>query len=371
MSLTTRNKKWLSILLNGAATVQLVWFYLAWVPSYLNLVRYEQGGISTPFQYRMAMMLPLRLAHASAFCNSVAAFLSKYPAWFPHGVRPESFAELPVGIASVVAAGLVARALYCASSPSGILSVFVYPLTLLMVMATYASSTMHRLRFVYDMPSLGLFAAGLYLIYFMRSRLLFALLFLVATVNRETTLFLLFLYLLRLWADHKQAAGAAEEPAPEKWYQLRWLPWREGVLIAMLGASWLCWHVWVVQHFAANESEARPRILLNIGLLLVPISWLQVGSCFAFCGPLLLLYRRRIQEPVLRAWFWIFPIWGVFMLKYGLFLEPRIFGELIPYVACIIALGIEQQVLSRAAAWLQETRYTSVHDAEAQSPLFV
>lgn len=342
MSAERKSKGRLAFAMNAAATVQLVWFYIALVPSYLNLDKYEQGHISTPFQYRLLMMLPLRLAHHSITCQHVATWLSGLHGWFPRGVRPESLVELPIDVAAVAVAGFVARAIYRSSSRTGLLTPFVYPLTLLMIAATYALSTMHRLRFIYDLPSLGFFAAGLALIYFRKPRAWFAVLFLIATVNRETTLFLLLFLVLRVWTDAgPKFAGA------RAFVSLRWLSRGDGVLLSSLLASWAGWHVWVAHHFAANPSESKPRLLLNLWTILFPTSWLQLVSCFAFCGPLLLVYRRSLTDPVLRAWFLVLPVWGVFMLHYGVLMETRIFGELIPYIACVVALGVEREVLAR------------------------
>ena len=191
----------LTLLLNAAATLHFVWFYLALVRCYLNLDSYEAGTANTPYQYRLLLMLPLRWAHGSAACQSLAAALTSMRPWFPLGVRPESIVEFPLDVVSVILAGLVARQIYKSASPTSLLTPLVYPLTLLMVAATYAFGTMHRLRFLYDLPSLGFFAAGLYLLYFRKPRWQFALLFCIATLNRETTLFLLALFVLTRWLD--------------------------------------------------------------------------------------------------------------------------------------------------------------------------
>ena len=309
----------LEVVLNAAATVQAVWFYLAYVRCYVDLAKYEAGVAHTPYQYRLLLMLPLRWAHGSALCAAVAGGLTHLHAWFPTGVRPESLVELPIDVAAVAVAGLVTRRI---------------SLALLMVVGTYALVTVFRLRFVYDLPSLGFFAGGMFLLYFRQPLWQFALLFTVATLNRETTLFLLVLFVLsRL--------------------RVRTLPWwrrlsmGDGVFAASLLAIWCTWHVWVGHRFAANGTESWSRVLLNLKVLLVPASWLQLGSCFAFCGPLVLLWRRRVQDSLLRMWLWVVPLWFLFMLQYGQLLESRVFGELIPLVACCMALGAEEALLER------------------------
>ena len=186
----------LEVLLNAAATLQAVWFYLAYVHCYVDLAAYEAGVAHTPYQYRLLLMLPLRWAHGSAVCTAIAGALTHLHAWFPTGVRPESLVEFPVDVAAVAVAGLVTRRMYLAASRTGMLAAVVYPLTLVMVVGTYALGTVFRLRFVYDLPSLAFFAGGMFVLYVRRPLWEFALLFAVATLNRETTLFLLVLFVL-------------------------------------------------------------------------------------------------------------------------------------------------------------------------------
>ena len=203
-------------------------------------------------------MLPLRWAHTSAACQSIAAALTRLRPWFPLGVVAENVVEFPLDVASVILAGLVARRIYKAASPTGLLTPLVYPLTLLMVAATYAFGTMHRLRFLYDLPSLGFFAAGLYLLYFRRPRWQFALLFCIATINRETTLFLLVLFVLtRCYDSYRAPSGDSVTPSQgrqsKRLHRLR----RGDVAVAIgLLILWTVWHMWVVHRFAANPTES-------------------------------------------------------------------------------------------------------------------
>ena len=330
------------MLLNAAATLQAVWFYLAYVRCYLDLSRYEAGTVHTPYQYRLLLMLPLRWAHGSALCVRTAATLTTMHAWFPHGVRPESLVEFPLDVAAVAVTGLVTRRLYLAASATGLLGAVVYPLTLLMVLGTYALGTMYRLRFVYDLPSLGLFATGMALLYFRRPRWQFALLFVVATVNRETTLFLLVMFGMACWLRVNDAAAH-----PQPWFRRLRLPVRDVAFAGLLLMAWIAWHAWVVHQFARNGTESCNRLRLNLESVLLPMSWLQLLSCFAFCGPLVVLWRRRLRDRVLRLWLWVVPLWCLFMLRYGLLLETRIFGELIPLIACCVALGAEEALCTQ------------------------
>jgi hypothetical protein len=60
--------------------------------------------------------------------------------------------------------------------------------------------------------------------------------------------------------------------------------------------------------------------------------------------------RRRILDPQLRAWLWLLPVWSGFMFVFGILIETRVFGELIPFVVCTTTLILEQLLLVRIAA---------------------
>ena len=333
-------KRTLFALLNLAATVQVVWFYLSTVPSYLNLERYELGLEKTPFQHRLLMTVPLKWAHRSEFMNVTARHLSQLTSWFPRGMRPEALLEAPIDLVCVVTTGVVAYHLYAAASRTRMLLAFVYPLTLVMITATYSMNTFHRMRFIYDLPSLAFFSLGIYLIYFRSSKWLFVLLFVVATVNRETTLFLLMFYLLQ------EYQVAAFLPGWNRILAVLRGSW----IVLPLALLWLGWHRWVEAHFASNQSEAGPRFWLNVGTFLWPCSWPQLLSTFAFCVPACILYRRQVRDKTLRIWQAVVPVWFVVMMRYGLFVEIRIFGELIPLFACSAALIAEHSISDRVTS---------------------
>jgi hypothetical protein len=330
---TAGNTAPLVFLLNLLATVHVVWFYLSRVECHIRLVPYEQGQERTPFQYRLLLMQPLGWAHRSPAIGHAAAWLTTQRGFFPNGVRPEGIMQAAIDMGCVSIAGLVARRLYQRSSPVGLLTAYVYPLTLLMILSTYALLTMHSYRFIYDLPSLAFFSVGLYLIYVRKQAAWFAAIFIIGTVNRETTLLLLVFFVLaqcsrgsRFNLSQSYAAATLRTIVP-------------------LTAFWIAWHLWVAHLFRANPSAAQARVLLNLGILAVPFTWPQILGTYAYVLPLVILYRNSIRDTVLRAWLWGLPAWFVFMLYYGVFVETRIFGELIPYIACVSALIAEDKML--------------------------
>jgi len=329
--------------MNVLATMQCVWFYLGRVPSALNESAFEAGGERLPFQQRLLMMLPLRWAHRSPAMQHAAQFFSNLPGWFPSPVHPEDLVEAAVDLVCVAVTGWSVRRIYQAASRTGLLTPFAYPLTLLMMVTTYALLTTHAFRFVYDLPSLACFALGMYLIYFRRSPVIFALVFLLGTINRETSLFLLPLY---------GVAACLSSDAKTRDAGTRWAWRRLGtrstlIVIIPLAAGWIGWHLWVSRHFSGNASPFPPHLLLNIALAACVFSWPQMLCACSYCAPLVLGYRRSLQDPLLRAWIWLPLVWFACMLSFGLLIEPRIFGELIPYIACCALLIAEQSLVTR------------------------
>lgn len=326
----------LVVCLNLLASIHLVWFYVSRIQSYLNLPKYEAGFERMPFQGRVFMVFPLRWAHASMPLQSLASGLSHMRPWFANGVRPEGIVQAAVDLMSLVAAGLVARALYRAASPQGLFTPYVYPLVLVMVQSSYCVLTMHHFRYIYDFPSVGLFAIGTYLIYFRKSPAWIALVFIVATLNRETSLFLLVLYVITVLSDlpvltARQKCIALLRP-------------RVIGFVLPLGAAWLSWHVLIARRFQQNASESMPRLLANLFLLLWPFVWPQMAGVAAYLLPVLGIFWHTVRDPTLRSWRWIVPCWIAFMMCYGILLEIRLFGELIPIFACVGLLLLEQRV---------------------------
>ena len=323
-------------------TVQFVWFYLSKVRSELHLEAFEAGLERTPFQYRLLLAGPLRWAHNSHLMNTWAASISVLPGWFPHKVHAEGLLEAGLDLLSVGIACAAAQMLYRRTSRLLLLPWLVSPLLLVLCAVTFIGQTHHALRFVYDLPSMAFFAAGLCAIYADRRLYLF-LLFAVATVNRETTLLLLpFLFL----ADRQRA-----------------VPLRRTLALAgpLLG-YWILVHLWVVHRFAANPSAAGPRFWLNVGSLLIPLYWPQVAGALGYLGPFLILYRRSIPDPVLRVWLHGLWFWFAAMVVFGLLVETRLCGELLPYTACIASLMAEEKLAARLLPKLsaQESESKSV-----------
>jgi hypothetical protein len=330
-----RLEKFVLLALNILATIHIVWFYIDRVPSYLKLDLYARGAERMPFQGRLLMEYPLRWAYTSPAIGHMAAWLGSFSLWLPRGVPPEDLVEFAVDVVAVGVAGLVARDLYRTHSKTRRFTAYVYPLFLVMVAGSYCLATTHFFRFVYDLPSLGLFACGLYLIAHRRHPLLFAAVFVAATLNRETSLFLLFFFL----------ASSCLCDGTFAWR--RALNLRIGGTTALLAAFWIGWHVWVTRHFAGLASEAKTHVSVNLAFLLWPMCWPQVAGVAAYTLPILLIFKSKTRTAELRLWAWIIPIWAAFMFFRGIVIEIRLLGELLPLFACMAVLLAEERLLNR------------------------
>ncbi|HTU52200.1 MAG TPA: hypothetical protein VMF56_16540 [Acidobacteriaceae bacterium] len=338
------------------ATIQLVWAYHSRVPPYLHLDRYENGLEVTPCQTRVLMMWLLRWAHHNPFLIHLADLFSRFTPIYRSHITPETFIFAITDAAGIVLAGWVATCIYNAASERRLLTAYVYPLVLVLCAATYVLVSLHPRRFYYDLPSLGFFAAGLYLIYFRKHPLWFAVLFVVATLNRETTLLLLLFFVLAAMTE----SGNVD--------------WRRGysprtlAVVIPLSIFWIVWHIYVNRLFAHNHAAWIPAYKINLVLLAWPPAWPQLFAAGGYTLLPIVLYRKRVNDATLRIWLWTLPAWFGLMLLYAIMVESRLYGELIPYLACMGALIAEQSILARMTIKAQPSKPARIHPKTIMPP---
>ncbi len=325
----------LATILYILATIQLVWAYHSRVPSYLHLQRYENGLEVMPCQARVLMMLLLRWAHRNPFLVYLADLFSRSTPIYRSHITPETFVFAITDTFGIALAGWVATRIYDAASERRLLTAYVYPLVLVFCAVTYVLVSLHPRRFYYDLPSLGFFAVGLYLIYFRKHPLLFAAVFVVATLNRETTLLLLLFFVL----------AAVTEAGVIGWHR-SYAP-RTLAVVVPLAIYWTAWHMVVNRLFAQDHAAWIPAYKMNLVLLVWPPAWPQLLAAGGYCILPIVLCRRLVKDPTLRLWLWTLPAWFGIMFLYAIVVEPRLYGELIPYLACMSALIAEQAILGR------------------------
>ncbi len=337
-------QRWLLFAFYLLATVQLMWCYLWITRPYVDTRQYEQGLERMPFQGRCLMMLPMRLAHSSTVLRFLDRGFVYSHFWFPKPGQPEVLMQALIGVICLAVTGILTTRMYEASTRRHLLTYFVYPLVLAVWAMTYVLHTVQNFRFIYDLPSLAFFTGALYLIYFRRHWAWFVALFLVATVNRETTLLL-----LPLWALDRSIVGG----------KVRWRRMLEPQTIAVvlpLFVAWIGWEIFIRHHFAHNRSEFYPRLNWNVKSVFAPQAWPQMLSACGYLLPFVVLLRKRIPSDRLRAWLWLIPLWLVFMFSYGILVETRVFGELIPLVVCCAALIAEELMAAQMAGGVQGVR---------------
>lgn len=320
------------------ATIQMVWAYHSRVSPFLHLRRYENGLEVLPCQTRVLMMLALRWAHRSPFLLYLADLFSKITPIYRSQIRPESFVFAITDTLGIAVAGWVATRIYEAASERRLLTAYVYALVLVFCVTSYVLLALHPYRFYYDLPSLGFFAVGLYLIYFRKHPLFFAALFIVATLNRETTLLLLLFFVL---------AAVTEEGAID-WSRV-YAP-RTLAVVLPLAIYWTGWHILVNRLYAHDRLAWIPAIKINSVLLVWPPAWPQMLAAGCYSILPIYLYRGLVKDPTLRIWLWALPPWFGIIFLYGIVAEPRLFGELIPYLACMTILIAEQAIVGSLAS---------------------
>ncbi len=345
-------------------TVQFVGVYLFHEFPYIDVFRFTHGYERLPFQTRLLTAPLFHWAAQSSFMVHYASRLAMNGYFFPKGIGPYEVAEFWLDIPCLLIAGWVAVRLYQASSRQRLLTWLVYPLFLVLCVVSYILHTVQNFRFVYDMPSLAFFALGLYLIYFRKSRLLLVALFALATLNRETTLFLIPFYLLSELAVSRRPAGPnivtpgrfpvqPEESQPRfallaSFPFLRQYKWKRlfrpeiVATAALMLLYWTAWHLFVFHFFRHNASEYYSRLPFNLYTLERLRYYPQLFSACGYLLPLLVLFRKHVHDPQLRLWLWAIPGWVAVMMVWGILVETRVFAELLPFVACAAALVAEE-----------------------------
>lgn len=376
-------------------TVQFVGCYLYNTFPYLDLNRFAHGYERLPFQTRLLLAPLFRWSLESPFMLHYSSDLARNTYFFPVGIPPTEVVEFFLDIPCLLIAGWVAVQIYKSASRRRLLDWLVYPLFMVLCTVSYVLHTVQNFRFVYDIPSLMFFSLGFYIIYFRKPVLWLVALFALATLNRETTLFLLPFYLLSEWVRGRRQSGTgtgetAEDdtegtsperpilvPGPSPWQPSSHTGdqpgWRtvveagrhrlaiflrellaaprmlrpEAILTTvLLLAYWAAWHLFVFHVFRHNASEYYSRLPFNLHCFQRLRYYPQLFSACGYLLPFLLLFHRRIRDRQLRAWMLAIPFWYCVMSVWGILVETRVFGELLPFVACAATLIAEELLVA-------------------------
>jgi hypothetical protein len=140
----------------------------------------------------------------------------------------------------------------------------------------------------------------------------------------------------------------------------------EAALPALLMlAYWAAWHMLVFHLFRHNSSEYYPRIAFNWQCLRSLRYYPQLFSAGGYLLPFVLLLRRRVRDPQLQAWLWMIPCWYAVMAVWAILVETRVFGELLPMLACAATVIAEESL----AAAMQKRALDDTAEAEDHTHL--
>jgi hypothetical protein len=120
-------------------------------------------------------------------------------------------------------------------------------------------------------------------------------------------------------------------------WRMRAVRRRDALEVVVLCAVWLAIIVALHHKYAANPTEAGPRILGNLHDLSRPVLWPGILSGSAFLMPWIFWRRKLISAPKLRACVLLLPLWVLMLLSVGQILEVRIYGDIAVFIAVCAA----------------------------------
>ena len=326
-----RSKVAVLVALYACATLQFVRYYATATTFYLNLQAYLAGHERLPFQERVLPAVLIRLFYRSP--------LARYAAHNKGAFTSERAPLLIISLIAIVIAGIYVQRLYNSVSTTRALPFVVYPIFLFTMMWTYSIHLEANYSYPYDMLAVAFFSAGLYYIY-KRSFVPLLLVVGLGTLNRETTLFLVPIFLLdSMSSTRPERVFMCFPSAPSTW-----------VKAGLLFAAWLFVRLLLVHRYSANNaSEDYVRIRENVGLL-KPRLWPALLNICGYVLPLVVLFRKQIEPERYRRYLWVLPLWLIVMFCKGIIVETRVYGELCPYAALSAALIIENCAFKRTQA---------------------
>ncbi len=320
------------VVLYLCATLQFVRYYSKATTFYLNMGLYLNGQERLPFQERV---LPIFLIRPLLHSPWVASHLIHADGNFTADRGPLYL----ISLFALLIAGIFVQKLYNRVSLDRSLKFLVYPLFLYAIIWSYSIHNEANFSYPYDMLSVAFFAAGLYVI-FRRYFWFLAAIIVLGTLNRETTLFLIGIFIL----DAASLAQAEPLSVHGKRFNLRAVPWFRATLLFCI---WLAIKIALARHFVHNDnSENFVRLWSNIGRL-KPRLWPALLNICGYMLPIVFMLRRYLRPPRFANYLFIFPVWFAAMFYTGVIVETRVYGELCSFTAIALVLILEQYLRER------------------------
>ena len=323
------------LVLYGCGALQFIRFYVRSTSFYLNMPRYLAGQERLPFQTRVFPLLILKPLSSSTWVQQHLA----------HNSGVFTLERGPFYLLSLVCfaiAAMYVQLLYHVLTANGLLGALVFPVFLLIVMFSYVIHSEANYAYPYDMPSLMFFAAGLFYLYRRQFGALL-LVVLVGSFNRETTLFLIALYVLD--SATREDAEPGEQPLSGwRGFDLRQVSWAR---VALLSVVWIAVRAALQHHFRGNDaSESFLRVHDNLQQMRPRLLPALLNLC-GYTLPIVLVLRGWLKPQRFRNYLWVIPMWFAVMFCSGVLVETRIYGELCSLCAVSLVLILERITQAR------------------------
>ena len=183
----------------------------------------------------------------------------------------------------------------------------------------FYSASLRAIYYPCDIPSVFFFTMGIILIY-RKNWFLYYPLFIIATFNRETSIFLVFIF----WVTTIEKNRTANVFIHCILQIMIWL-----IIKKTLGIL-----------YANNPGPGYfiNFLFINLKMLLNPVNAVRVLSSFCFVWGAVVLYFKHISEPFVKKSLAVLIPFGTGMLIVGNIIELRIYGEMIPVVLSAFAM---------------------------------
>ncbi len=168
----------------------------------------------------------------------------------------------------------------------------------------------------YDIPSVLLFTIGLLLIYECRWSWFFPL-FVVATLNRETSIFLAVVSLFVLFDRYPRRTLAAIVGA------------QVAIWVAIKAFLWVLYQQNRWMGYGLYQFQLKVNALT---LLTYPIKGIIALATWGCLWLAVVIWHRRIRDVQLKRTLWTVPVFIAGMMFAGFVIELRIYGEVLPIV---------------------------------------
>ena len=291
--------------------------------SYVDLADYQNGLARLPFQYRV---LTSWLLHGLVRVPGFADLARQLPLPFQ---QPEVLALTLVNLGAVTLVTEIVRRIIEIYVDDYVLSrVFCFLMPFSMYFSYVALANSYKLSFPYDIPNLPIFAACLYAIFRNKVGRLHVLFF-IACLSRETSVFLVVIYLL--WHMHRPVRNLAS------------VVMHACIMLAILAVTkYVLFGIYAgnpMEHGSRISGIFTLRFQQNLEYLTQPQYWPNLFSSFGFLWIILALCYRYVPDPALRRTLWVVVPWTGTMFVVGVLTEVRIFGELTVLLSAVVSVG--------------------------------